>query len=136
MKKTADKWPKTEAEYMAQPGGMTTCRRCGRSGPVSGWFAHPETGLCWECDNPPSRPPFPANSTTSAGAIEAAVNAELRVGDRRSAVYRQAMIDVLQFRLNGVPMSAPYGPGTVEFDARMAGIDRGHLLYRKLQGKG
>ena len=68
--------------------------------------------------------------------IAAAVDAELRGGDMRSGIYRQAMIDVLAYRVNGTPMSSPYSrPGTVEFDAYLAGVERGNALYRKLQGE-
>lgn len=67
--------------------------------------------------------------------IEALVDDELRHGDKRSAPYRSAMIDVLDFRLNGTPLPQPYRPGSVEFDAHCAGNERGHLLFRKLESR-
>jgi len=66
--------------------------------------------------------------------ILAAVADELRHGDTRSAVYQQGMAAVLRFRLHGVPIQRTYHPGTVEFDAFYAGVERGHALWRKLPG--
>lgn len=64
--------------------------------------------------------------------IVVAVDVELRRGDPRSSVYREAMIDVLRFRLRGVEIPLRYRPGTVEADAAFSGNDRGHVLWRKL----
>jgi DNA-binding CsgD family transcriptional regulator len=72
------------------------------------------------------------SKTMTTTEIEAAVDAELRGGYKRSRIYRQAMIDELQFRLNGTPMPAPYEPETVAFDAFYSGVSRGHALYQKL----
>ena len=65
--------------------------------------------------------------------IQTLVDGELRHGDKRSAVYRAAMIDILDFRLNGTPLPPPPRPGTTEFDAYCSGIERGHQLFRKLE---
>lgn len=65
--------------------------------------------------------------------IQTLVDVELQKGDKRSAVYRRGMLDVLFLRLNGTPLSSPHRPGTLEFDAWAAGIDRGHVLFRNLQ---
>jgi len=65
--------------------------------------------------------------------IAVAVDEELRHGDKRSPVYRQAMVDVLRFKFHGMPLPTPYRPGSVEFDAYYAGNERGHQLYRQLQ---
>jgi hypothetical protein len=64
--------------------------------------------------------------------ISAAVDAELKPGDARSAVYREAMIDVLRFRLRNVAIPRRYPTGTVEADAAFSGNERGHALWRKL----
>ena len=72
----------------------------------------------------------------SDAEIVAAVDTELRRCDARSAIYREAMIDVLRFRLRGVAIPRRYRPGTVELDADAAGNERGHALWRKLLESG
>jgi hypothetical protein len=66
--------------------------------------------------------------------IQALVDGELRHGDKRSAVYRAAMLDILDFKMNGTPLPQPYRLGSTEFDAYCAGNERGHALYRKTKG--
>jgi hypothetical protein len=70
----------------------------------------------------------------SEAQILAAVDKEIKRGAARSAVYRQAMIDVLRYRFWGVAIPHRYTPGTVEADAYFAGNERGHLLWRELHG--
>jgi len=69
----------------------------------------------------------------SEAQILAAVAEELRRGDARSPVYQLGMADVLRYRLYGVPITRPYRPGSIEFDAYYSGNERGHLLWRKMQ---
>ena len=68
--------------------------------------------------------------------IVAAVDAELRPGDARSAIYRQALIDVLRYKLRAVAVPRCYVPGSVEFDAYYSGNERGWVLWRKLLESG
>jgi hypothetical protein len=65
--------------------------------------------------------------------ISAAVDAELHPGDARSAVYRQGIINVLRFRIQGVKIPCSYRLETVEADAYFSGNERGHVLWRKLR---
>ena len=68
--------------------------------------------------------------------IQGAVSEELRIGDARSTVYRQGLVDVLRFRFQCIPIPVRYRPGTVEFDAYHAGNERGWILWRKLSEGG
>lgn len=67
------------------------------------------------------------------GAAERIVDGVLVIGTKRSAEYRRGMLDVLRFRLEGVPIECPYREGTSQFDAYFAGNDRGHAVWRALQ---
>lgn len=53
----------------------------------------------------------------------------LECGDRHSAPYWEGLIAMLRRRIGRAErvawMSVPYGEGTVEFDAFLAGCDRG-----------
>jgi hypothetical protein len=72
------------------------------------------------------------SKTMTTTEIEAAVDAELRGGYKRSRIYRQAMIDELQFRLNGTPM-----PGAIRAwncRVRLAGV--GGFLGQLANGMG
>jgi hypothetical protein len=63
------------------------------------------------------------------------VDKELSMGDPRSLEYRHGMIDILMFREHLAPFpSHPYQLGTAQSDAYSAGVERGHALWRRLQG--
>ena len=66
--------------------------------------------------------------------IQRMVDAELRVGEPRSAVYRAGVEDVLRLKCIGRPLPRRYRLGSVEADAYFAGNDRGHILWRRLSG--
>jgi len=57
-------------------------------------------------------------------------------GDPRSPEYQAGMLDVLRFRINGVPIPQRYTRATIataQADAYFAGNERGHRLWRQLQ---
>lgn len=64
---------------------------------------------------------------------ETIVDAALAVGDKRSPEYRQGVLDVLKFRLEGQRIKCPYEAGTAQFDAYFAGNERGHNIARTLR---
>lgn len=61
------------------------------------------------------------------------VDKALAVGDKRSPEYRQGMLAVIRFRMEGRRIACPYGLGTSQADAFFSGNDRGHSLWRQLQ---
>jgi hypothetical protein len=75
-------------------------------------------------------------TVNTEACIQAAVTEELRIGDARSAIYRQGLVDVLRLRLQRIPIPARYRPGTVEYDAYFSGNDRGHVLWHKMRDTG
>lgn len=58
----------------------------------------------------------------------------LSAGGQRSAEYRQGMLDVLCFLLQGRPIGCPYAEGSAQFDAYFAGNAHGHVLARDYRG--
>lgn len=63
---------------------------------------------------------------------EQIVEAVLSHGNKRSAEYRQGMLDALRFRLEGQRIKCPYREGSVLFDAYFAGTERGHAEWRAM----
>lgn len=52
--------------------------------------------------------------------------------DRRSRPYKQGVLDALKYRTGEVPgIGNRYTMGTIEFDAWRAGLEEGHLCWRK-----
>lgn len=50
----------------------------------------------------------------------------------RSKPYRSGVMDALRFRLGEAEhIQCPYPQGSVEFDAYFAGVDEGHLRYKR-----
>lgn len=75
-----------------------------------------------------------APAEQGSGTPEQIADAALVIGNRRSAEYRCGMLDVLRYRLEGVPIRCPYQEGSVQFDAYFAGNDRGHHVWRAMVG--
>ena len=61
---------------------------------------------------------------------EQLADAILENGDHHSAVFREGLIAVLKYRVEGCPVQTPYAAGTVEFDAFFAGKGRGYNEWR------
>ena len=57
------------------------------------------------------------------------------MGTPRSLEYRRGMIDVLKSLMCRTAHTIPYQSGTAAFDAYVAGNERGHALWRKLQAE-
>lgn len=77
-------------------------------------------------------PAQPAIERFAHSAIEKMVDNELRHATPRSAEYRQGMLDLLSRNLNDEPMARRYQPGSAQFDAYCAGVDRGWVMYRAM----
>ena len=73
---------------------------------------------------------------TSTADIFTMIHAELASGTLRSPEYRLGMFDYLQKRLNGVELPKPYKPGSPEFDAYYAGIERGRFAMPQTEHDG
>lgn len=58
------------------------------------------------------------------------IDAELKGTTKRSEIFREGMFDGLHSRTAEAQSPYPYEPGSVEFDAWTAGVDRGHRLLR------
>lgn len=61
------------------------------------------------------------------------VDKALSTGDRRSPEYRQGMLAVIRFRMEGQRTPCPFALGTSQADAFFSGTDRGHALWRQMQ---
>lgn len=66
---------------------------------------------------------------------EKIVDKALATGDRRSPEYRQGMIYIIRFRMEGKRAPCPYALGTSQADAYFSGTDRGHALWRSMQAE-
>lgn len=69
-------------------------------------------------------------SFLAAYTPETITDAALRYGDPRSTEYRAGLLDVLNFKMRGVPIHCPHRAGTAQFDAYFAGNARGFDVYR------
>jgi len=66
--------------------------------------------------------------------VEALVDRELRKGAARSQEYRLGLLDLLRYRVEGIPLPTKrFELGTAQADAYWAGSEHGVYLWREMK---
>ena len=58
-----------------------------------------------------------------------------RPRDPRSYPYKLGALSLFTSRVTNTPLSQPYAPGTVDFDAFHAGVDEGRAIWARNQAE-
>jgi len=69
-----------------------------------------------------------------ASAVESLMVEAFAPGrEPRSAEYKAGVRAILDWRINGAPLAAPYELGTAQADAYFAGQEEGKAIWRSLR---